>query len=329
MSNAMIAKNDEVTLRVVFDTCGESPRDWDNLGKMICWHSRHSLGDKHNYEDTADLFRSLIREVLDKRLMKKIILYVKQGNSQNLKLEYNRSTREWELSSYSAWTKKWYLENSFAAPLDYESDALFDSIIELLEAEDMEDFVKEYYTILPLYLYDHSGLTMNTCGFSCPWDSGQVGWIYCSHKKMEEETGYTIDELFSKDKNRVPKVGERVKISSRDDFGKIKSISNGKAVIDFDYNKALEYRKKENTVLVSLSEITEVLSNKAEEILISEVETYDQYLRGNVYGFILETNDGKHIDSCYGFYGDNFKENGMLEYIPDEYRDLVNKLEAV
>jgi hypothetical protein len=91
----------------------------------------------------------------------------------------------------------------------------------------------------------------------------------------------------------------------------------------------LEYRKKENTVLVSLSEITEVLSNKAEEILISEVETYDQYLRGNVYGFILETNDGKHIDSCYGFYGDNFKENGMLEYIPDEYRDLVNKLEAV
>ena len=32
--------------------------------------------------------------------------------------------------------------------------------------------------ILPLYLYDHSGLTMNTSGFSCPWDSGQVGYIH-------------------------------------------------------------------------------------------------------------------------------------------------------
>ena len=30
---------------------------------------------------------------------------------------------------------------------------------------------------LPLYLYDHSGLTIATTPFSCPWDSGQVGWI--------------------------------------------------------------------------------------------------------------------------------------------------------
>jgi hypothetical protein len=30
---------------------------------------------------------------------------------------------------------------------------------------------------LPLYLYAHSGITMNTSGFSCPWDSGQVGYL--------------------------------------------------------------------------------------------------------------------------------------------------------
>ena len=39
--------------------------------------------------------------------------------------------------------------------------------------------------ILPLYLYDHSGITMNTTGFHCPWDSGQVGFIYTTKKKME------------------------------------------------------------------------------------------------------------------------------------------------
>ena len=28
--------------------------------------------------------------------------------------------------------------------------------------------------VQPLYLYDHGGITMNTTGFSCSWDSGQV-----------------------------------------------------------------------------------------------------------------------------------------------------------
>ena len=39
---------------------------------------------------------------------------------------------------------------------------------------------------LPLYLYDHSGLTMNTTGFSCSWDSGQVGWIYILKTDVED-----------------------------------------------------------------------------------------------------------------------------------------------
>lgn len=40
-----------------------------------------------------------------------------------------------------------------------------------------------------LYLYDHSGITMNTTGFSCPWDSGQVGWIYASKEDALKEFG--------------------------------------------------------------------------------------------------------------------------------------------
>lgn len=63
--------------------------------------------------------------------------------------------------------------------------------------------------VLPLYLYDHSGITMNTTGFSCPWDSGQVGWIYITREKVRKEyhykriskkliervTGYLINEV--------------------------------------------------------------------------------------------------------------------------------------
>lgn len=43
--------------------------------------------------------------------------------------------------------------------------------------------------ILPLFLYDHSGITMNTTAFSCPWDSGQVGFIFVSKEKMLKEYG--------------------------------------------------------------------------------------------------------------------------------------------
>ena len=42
------------------------------------------------------------------------------------------------------------------------------------------------YLKLPVYLYDHSGLTVNTTGFSCPWDSGQLGWIFVDRVKARE-----------------------------------------------------------------------------------------------------------------------------------------------
>jgi hypothetical protein len=45
---------------------------------------------------------------------------------------------------------------------------------------------KNPIVILPLYLYDHSGITMNTTGFSCNWDSGQVGFIFVDEAKATE-----------------------------------------------------------------------------------------------------------------------------------------------
>jgi hypothetical protein len=40
---------------------------------------------------------------------------------------------------------------------------------------------------LPLYLYNHSGITIATKPFSCPWDSGQVGWIYMTRHDLDNE----------------------------------------------------------------------------------------------------------------------------------------------
>lgn len=56
------------------------------------------------------------------------------------------------------------------------------------------ELAKEKAYILPLYLYDHSGITMSTGSFSCGWDSGQVGWIFIM-KDNEELKGWTEEWL--------------------------------------------------------------------------------------------------------------------------------------
>ncbi len=56
----------------------------------------------------------------------------------------------------------------------------------------MEDAIikqEKVGVILPLYLYDHSGITISTSPFGDRWDSGQIGFIFISKKKMLEEYG--------------------------------------------------------------------------------------------------------------------------------------------
>jgi len=93
-----------LTLEIKQDELAESPRQWDNLGKMVCFHGQYDLGDKHTL--SIEQAKALYEKT------------VKQG------------------------------------------------------------------VALPLYLYDHSGITMSTSPFSCPWDSGQVGFIYADKEMI-------------------------------------------------------------------------------------------------------------------------------------------------
>jgi hypothetical protein len=49
--------------------------------------------------------------------------------------------------------------------------------------------------VLSLYLYDHSGITMRTSPFDCPWDSGQVGYIVATPENIRK---YTNRKLITK-----------------------------------------------------------------------------------------------------------------------------------
>lgn len=54
------------------------------------------------------------------------------------------------------------------------------------EAQEIEQDTENYIT-LPLYLYDHSEITMATVPFGCSWDSGKVGIIFVSMSKLASE----------------------------------------------------------------------------------------------------------------------------------------------
>lgn len=70
------------------------------------------------------------------------------------------------------------------------------------------------------------------------------------------------------------------------------------------------------------------------ECLENEVEVYNQYLTGEVYGFYIEQDEtcetckhtkANHLDSCYGFYG-RIQDSGMRESIEEKYQGLFDEL---
>lgn len=49
------------TLFIVDDDMPLNPReDCDCLGKMLCWHGRYSLGEKHDFEEPRDFLQELL-----------------------------------------------------------------------------------------------------------------------------------------------------------------------------------------------------------------------------------------------------------------------------
>jgi hypothetical protein len=192
------SKGKIVRLYIQDDECPLNPRtDFDgHIGKMMCWHREYSLGNynENNYEDPDQFLSNLLHENVSE---KSIINFVRNGKaSNNIKLIYNKSSKKWELWSYYYYP---FFQSSKEAKLQiYEENEditwLVDDIIDCLSCKDKWYLLEKHANIiaLPLYLYDHSGITMNCCGFSDRWDSGQVGWIY-TDKNTVLGTGADIE----------------------------------------------------------------------------------------------------------------------------------------
>lgn len=194
-------------IRIEQDDYPLNPRyDWDgNVGKMMCWHRDYKLGDykENDYKDPEDFVNALVREHVSE---KTIINFIKAKKASNkLELKYNRKNKEWDLLGY--WTTWWdgnkvhYGVIAHSYPLTF----LIDDIIESMSFKDKWELLERKGIVyLPLYLYDHSGITMSCGAFSCPWDSGQVGYIYTDKKTILKMVG-----KFKNDKGNYVKATER------------------------------------------------------------------------------------------------------------------------
>ena len=80
--------------------------------------------------------------------------------------------------------------------------------------KDEKDQIKKEHSpvvIEPLFLYDHGGLTMSNKSFSCRFDSGQVGFIFTTKRKVKDFLGIkriTKDSL----KKIKKRLNEEIKI---------------------------------------------------------------------------------------------------------------------
>jgi hypothetical protein len=71
---------------------------------------------------------------------------------------------------------------------------------------------------LPLYLYDHSGITMNTTGFNCMWDSSIIGFIYISLDKAHEEWKVAAERMTEEEFSHMIKIYMKGEVDEYDNY---------------------------------------------------------------------------------------------------------------
>jgi hypothetical protein len=228
-------------IRIELDPDPQNPRlEFDHAGTMACAHCRYNLGDEPYQK------RGFGKEYLND-LAEPFIRDIAE------RVEFVWDHFANEDSRYVKMAER-YLEKARAKAL------------------------ADHFVILPLCIYDHSGITMfigsrGDYPFdSAGWDTSSVGFIHCSLEKAQSEWGIEAEKEKGWD-------GLSIYRTSAED-------------------------KKACT-----------LREAAEKYLEGEVEEYDQYLTGQVYGYVVEAEDGEE-DSCWGFFGE-------IEYVKSEAESMA------
>ena len=170
-------------LHVQSDDNSINPRtDMDNVTIMACWHRRYSLGDTIQDQQPCDFWLRLVQENVPPS---EVLTAAEAGELSGIRIAPN----EEDAKLVDVYTS---FESDEVREYEAErKDTVARCLMEELTTEHCMRLLEPYAVWLPLWLYDHSGITMS-CGartgqFADQWDSGQVGWIVALKKTIMEE----------------------------------------------------------------------------------------------------------------------------------------------
>lgn len=218
----------EYVLHIQQDSDPEDPRTlYDHDCLMACFHRRYTLGDTIDQREPEAFWQGLVRKYVPEATL---------FNKANAKPDEIPDRYTWEDNDGTVYGNL----TSWKVCLYYVED---------LTIPQCQSLLYPYLVSLPLWLYDHGGITIG-CGdlvypYDDRWDSGLVGWIV--YARQAEDGENWCENAYAR--------------------------------------------------------------------MLAEVEEYDQYLQGEIYGFTLYKNR-EEIDSCWGYYGGDLAKNGILYSCP-------------
>lgn len=165
-------ETDNKKLSIVYDNSCEDPREWSDLTNMICWHNMYQIGDQHNYEDSSDF-----------------ILDVVYNSYEESEISLDDIKDFVEIKPYEGHEGVYYVEGVeqyIEGSKEELKDIAITDPIGFMSTEGLWKLALKKHVIMPIYLYDHSGISISTAPFHCAWDSGQIGWIIVSKEDMQK-----------------------------------------------------------------------------------------------------------------------------------------------
>ena len=171
-----------------------------------------------------------------------------------------------------------------------------------------------------------------------PRDDDNVGTILCFHKRhnIGDENPYSKDEFNDWDafKSQIEADNDVVVILPVYMYDhSYTTYSTTPFRCQWDSGQVgFIFATSESVRQIWGQEFEQVGRDKIVAALNAELDTYQQWANGDIFGYVLKTPQGAcdkcghqevEEDSCWGFYGSDPLENGMIDHFPKDIADEI------
>lgn len=186
-----VNKDELYCLHIQYDDSGDdNPRWWDDHDSvMACFHPRYRLGDKIDARTPEEFWNNMVYEYCSAEEIIDALKNMRLEDTcaqvcKDMDVEYDE--RPYGIFEINNSNGKKMIGDSIAEGLS--EDEIFVYANGELSVRDCQTLLEGYIAWLPLYLIDHSSLTMHCGEIYCDsWDTSAVGWIVTEYSNGSED----------------------------------------------------------------------------------------------------------------------------------------------